>query len=348
MSLDNAHTAESKKVWEEFLRLKAMAPEAFPSDDESHNHSQHSDQSRLRYPAMCPRSFPYASSADAGRICYTDQRHADKGHGPCESWCTLDASVGSGCGNNSLKLCPQATCPRSFPYPSSSDGGKICYKDQRHADEGHGPCESWCTLDLAVGDGCGNNEHKLCPQVSNFEPNKTSVVYVDRQGDLIEFVLESGHLVQYVNHVKKVGASDTSGIVTKLTIHRTQTGKYDIRDQGGWGSDDYPASVVVQLHSLARETGVALEESVEAITTTSGVPEAEPRHAWGSHLSPGRLAALDIFVAALFAMICFVKVFQVMHKGKRRTRLIQRHTHDADGGHHQRSWRNWTRTNDEI
>ena len=51
----------------------------------------------------CPPSFPYTSHG--GKICYTTKAEATKGSGPCESWCTNDASYGSGCGDPVLKLC---------------------------------------------------------------------------------------------------------------------------------------------------------------------------------------------------------------------------------------------------
>lgn len=53
--------------------------------------------------ADCPKDFPYV--AYNGKICYTDKRYADRGSGPCESWCTNDPKFGSGCGDPSLKMC---------------------------------------------------------------------------------------------------------------------------------------------------------------------------------------------------------------------------------------------------
>jgi hypothetical protein len=50
-----------------------------------------------------PTNYPY--QAYGGKICYTKAEYAEKGSGPCESWCTNDKNFGSGCGNPALKLC---------------------------------------------------------------------------------------------------------------------------------------------------------------------------------------------------------------------------------------------------
>jgi len=50
-------------------------------------------------------------------------------------------------------------CPASFPYPHVSIPG-ICYNDASYT--AGGPCGSWCTLDAAVGSGCGDNSGNMC------------------------------------------------------------------------------------------------------------------------------------------------------------------------------------------
>jgi len=55
------------------------------------------------------------------------------------------------------------TCPLNYPHTSSGAGGRICYNDAGYAAAGTGPCDSWCTLDPALGDfGCGDIELKRC------------------------------------------------------------------------------------------------------------------------------------------------------------------------------------------
>ncbi len=55
----------------------------------------------------CPADFPYQSTT-LKDICYTDVSYANAGTGPCGSWCTFDAAVGSGCGDNSAYMCSDA------------------------------------------------------------------------------------------------------------------------------------------------------------------------------------------------------------------------------------------------
>ena len=53
-------------------------------------------------------------------------------------------------------------CPASFPHQSGNS--KICYNDKSYATAGSGPCSSWCTTDVDVGSGCGDdyNKENLC------------------------------------------------------------------------------------------------------------------------------------------------------------------------------------------
>lgn len=63
-------------------------------------------------------------------------------------------------------------CPASFPFPVNpktggncgpSCKGVVCYKDLAEANEGEGPCGSWCTKNVKIGKGCGDGH--LCPQL---------------------------------------------------------------------------------------------------------------------------------------------------------------------------------------
>ena len=64
----------------------------------------------------CPDEFPYPSHGVStsgrpwkGRICYNKKAYADRGSGPCHSWCTNDLSMDDGCngccGDYSKKAC---------------------------------------------------------------------------------------------------------------------------------------------------------------------------------------------------------------------------------------------------
>jgi len=52
-------------------------------------------------------------------------------------------------------------CPAGFPFPSAHIP-KLCYKTKAQASAGEGPCGSWCTQDIKVGSGCGDNSDHLC------------------------------------------------------------------------------------------------------------------------------------------------------------------------------------------
>ena len=60
-------------------------------------------------PHACPAAFPFPTHGPApfqGVICYKTQAEAAKGEGPCGSWCTMDVSIGAGCGANSGRIFP--------------------------------------------------------------------------------------------------------------------------------------------------------------------------------------------------------------------------------------------------
>lgn len=98
----------------------------------------------------CPNAFPHV--AYEGRICYTLASYASAGSGPCESWCTNDATFGAGCGDPSSKMCaidstncfdPQPTIDTWSAYSTAAakavkDEGVV----QKLCDEPN-VCESW-------------------------------------------------------------------------------------------------------------------------------------------------------------------------------------------------------------
>ena len=52
-------------------------------------------------------------------------------------------------------------------FPSYSAVDKLCYKDNATkvlADAGKSviTCDSWCTADVSIGTGCGDNRFKKC------------------------------------------------------------------------------------------------------------------------------------------------------------------------------------------
>jgi hypothetical protein len=119
----------------------------------------------------CPAEFPFsinpsssAGKTDAHKVCYKTKSDATAGTGPCGSWCTKDVNVGSGCGDNHQHMC-RSSCPAEFPFPTHAPAplaGFICYKTQAEATAAEGPCGSWCTQDVNVGGGCGDNHRRLC------------------------------------------------------------------------------------------------------------------------------------------------------------------------------------------
>merc|ERR1719456_59633 len=60
-------------------------------------------------------------------------------------------------------------------------------------------------------------------------------------------------------------------VVTRFTIKSAGNGMYEVDDQEGWGSDDFPEDVVKKLRLMARETGVEIVQDVEAATTQGPV-----------------------------------------------------------------------------
>jgi serine/threonine protein kinase len=83
---------------------------------------------------------------------------------------------------------------------------------------------------------------------------QASAGFVDEDGDSIRFAVEDGKLIRYVNGRKLVGENDSSGIVESLTYQPSRPAS--VRDQYGWGSEDFPLKVVSELRYLADSVGV--------------------------------------------------------------------------------------------
>jgi len=83
---------------------------------------------------------------------------------------------------------------------------------------------------------------------------KERIGYTDKDGDRIEFAFEDGKLIQYENGRPKVGPRCGNGVITKLKYKPGNPA--DIRDQEGWGADDFPMDLVYQLRSMADRAGV--------------------------------------------------------------------------------------------
>jgi hypothetical protein len=65
-------------------------------------------------------------------------------------------------------------CPADFPFPTHAApplASKICYKTAAEASAGQGPCGSWCTTDVKIGDGCGANTGHLCTKPGPSAPS---------------------------------------------------------------------------------------------------------------------------------------------------------------------------------
>ena len=56
--------------------------------------------------------------------------------------------------------------PARLPIPEHSTSDS-CFNSQDRASAGTGPCGSWCTFDVAVGSGCGDNSGNMCSDACN-------------------------------------------------------------------------------------------------------------------------------------------------------------------------------------
>ena len=99
--------------------------------------------------------------------------------------------------------------------------------------------------------------HNLTTTSNDAEPGKTSTLrtrieHTDRDGDVVSFSLEGNTLIKRVNGMKQVGGGDRidrTGIVKELRYRQGHPA--DIRDQSGWGSDDYSLENVRNLKAMA-------------------------------------------------------------------------------------------------
>lgn len=83
------------------------------------------------------------------------------------------------------------------------------------------------------------------------------ICFTDKEGDLVEYVVENGKLIKYVNGVTKVGGRPNDGVVTQLKWHRELAGWQDcVQDQNGAFSHDFPLDLVFRLRLMADRAGV--------------------------------------------------------------------------------------------
>ena len=76
-----------------------------------------------------------------------------------------------------------------------------------------------------------------------------TICYTDKDGDRIAFVVEGGKLIKYVNDTRSVGGSDDGGVITELRYKPGQPA--DVRDQHGWGSNDFRLDDLMKLKVMA-------------------------------------------------------------------------------------------------
>ena len=72
---------------------------------------------------------------------------------------------GPGGGTYPASTCPAVSCPVDFPYPAQRPAGNvaaICYNSAAAAAAGTAPCGAWCTHDVKIGGGCGDNRGRVC------------------------------------------------------------------------------------------------------------------------------------------------------------------------------------------
>ena len=60
-------------------------------------------------------------------------------------------------------------------------------------------------------------------------------------------------------------AMDTS-ITSPSQLTIVESDEFDVRDQGGWGCDDYPFGIVEQLRVMSKEAGMHLEDNTGTFT----------------------------------------------------------------------------------
>ena len=110
-------------------------------------------------------------------------------------------------------------------------------------------------------------------------PPPMTTSYKDNDGDDVSFKLEGGKMIKYVNGSKSVGRSDSSGVVTALKINRPFGSEhFDVRDQGGFGSNDFPSSVVEQLRTMASKAGITCSgNAAQGPVAAPPVPLSSPQ-----------------------------------------------------------------------
>jgi len=103
-----------------------------------------------------------------------------------------------------------------------------------------------------------------------------NVEYTDKDGDVVSFAIEQNYLIKYVNGAKRVGPSDHSGVVTRLQY--MPGNPHEVRDQHGWGSDDFPQNVVATLKVMADSVSVRNNLPTSTQAATSSLKMLRPQH----------------------------------------------------------------------
>ena len=168
-----------------------------------------------------------------------------------------------------------AACPNpEYPYVRTVDDvgkGKLCYKTKAQANGASAPCDSWCTLDIALcsasgpwGAGCGCGSAKQCnmfdvqgectadqtcvisstfaTEGTNWDTTKNTYKkgYVD--GDTCSITVDRG------NHIRLMAGSQTESGYDVLTINgHDLSGLLPARSNAGYMSTAYGTSRLPQL-----------------------------------------------------------------------------------------------------
>jgi hypothetical protein len=74
-------------------------------------------------------------------------------------------------------------CPADFPYQSTVLT-ETCFNSQAYASAGTGPCGSWCTFDVAVGSGCGDNSGNMCSDACNYDACNLGSIHTPKNYEL--------------------------------------------------------------------------------------------------------------------------------------------------------------------
>jgi len=130
---------------------------------------------------------------------------------------------------------------------------------ERHKDELEKIKEGDQKIQIEKGEDNIQDEKEKGGEQKPAEKNKEERIgYRDEEGDLLQFADENGELIEYQNNERFQGEGVHNGVVTELKYQPglPGTGKGDVRNQEGFGSDDMPMALVYQLQALAEQDKV--------------------------------------------------------------------------------------------